>query len=135
MFSAATWLGGRGQRFESRVGVWLGSEQVTPTKAGFNPDGPNASKLLGYTLDQSEFMFGVDVTVAKFKFSAKLVLSDSPYPTGLEFPYSIPTEFYGFRERGLKPLERVEFYRGRRYFRGWRSSPARIRFALKRKRR
>ena len=67
--------------------------------AGFTPDGPNASKLLGYTLDQSEFMFGEDVTAAKFKFSAKLVLSDSPYPAGLEFPYSIPTEFYGFRER------------------------------------
>ena len=45
MFSAATWLGGRGQRFESRVGVWLGSEQVTPTKAGFNPDGPNAFRV------------------------------------------------------------------------------------------
>lgn len=66
---------------------------------GFTPEGSNASRLLSFTVDQSDFIFGEDVTLAQFKFSAKLILNDSPYPAGLEFPYPVPTEFYGFRER------------------------------------
>lgn len=66
---------------------------------GFTPGDSNARKLLSFSLDQSEFVFGEDVTEARFKFSVKLILSDSPFPAGLEFPYSVPTEYYGFRER------------------------------------
>ena len=67
--------------------------------AGFTPQPSNASKLLTFALEQREFAFGEDVTAFQFRFSAKLTLNDSPYPLGLEFPYSVPTEFFGFRER------------------------------------
>ena len=66
---------------------------------GFTPNQSNARKSLAFTLDKREFIFGEDVTAVRFRFSAKLTLSDSPYPDGLEFPFSIPTEFFGFRER------------------------------------
>ena len=66
---------------------------------GFIPDDSNLSKELGYTLIEGE-VEGVESIVARpFKFLWTLKLSTSPYPDGLQFPYSVPQVFYGhYRE-------------------------------------
>ena len=76
-------------------------QQSDPTQRSgrFDPTGSNARKQIGFSVEQGEFIFGEDITSARFRFTSKLTLSDSPYPAGLEFPYSVPTEFFGFRER------------------------------------
>jgi hypothetical protein len=67
--------------------------------AGFTPDEQTREKNIQFTLESGDYVFKEDVTGTQFRFASKLSLSDSPFPVGLEFPYSVPTEFYGFRER------------------------------------
>lgn len=70
---------------------------------GFVPDDRNRRKELGYTLTEGE-VEGIESIVARpFKFLWTLELSASPYPEGLQFPYSVPQVFYGHYREPRKP--------------------------------
>lgn len=67
------------------------------TVPGFDPTPENAEKSITYTLVRGEYR-GVESVVAQpYLFSWLLTLSDSPWPTGMTFPYEVPTSFYGYR--------------------------------------
>jgi hypothetical protein len=66
---------------------------------GFRPDDTNHRKIVRLTLTKEENEFDEDVTGQRHRFRWRLDLSASPYPEGLNFPYSVPTTFYGYAER------------------------------------
>jgi hypothetical protein len=69
---------------------------------GFTPDDTNRVKELRYTLTEEEFA-GVESIVARpFLFRYKLELSAPPWPDGLQFPYEVPTVFYGHEQPSEK---------------------------------
>jgi len=67
--------------------------------AGFTPDEQTREKIVQFELKLGDYVFKEDVTGTEFRFTSRLSLSEHPFPVGLEFPYSIPTEFFGFRVR------------------------------------
>jgi hypothetical protein len=65
----------------------------------FVPTDDNRSKEIGFSLTEGERIFREDVTGFVFRFSWTLAFAEPPYPDGLSFPYTVPTTFYGYRER------------------------------------
>lgn len=67
--------------------------------SGFRPDWANHRKTLRATLTSGQFTFTEAMTNHSRQFRWQLELSDSPYPDGLTFPSSIPTNFFGHGKR------------------------------------
>lgn len=59
----------------------------------------NRVKEVGFTPTQGESVIPEDVTGFVFRFTWTLEFAEPPYPDGLSFPYSVPTVFYGYREK------------------------------------
>ena len=70
---------------------------------GFTPTDQTRCKTLLFKLTEGDYTFKMTVVRLKYRFSTKLSLSASPYPDGIDFPYSVPTDFFGFREEVRKP--------------------------------
>ncbi len=65
----------------------------------FEPTDTNRLKEIVFTLAEGERIFREDVTGFIFRSSWTLEFAEPPYPDGLSFPYSVPTVFYGYREK------------------------------------
>ncbi len=68
-------------------------------RPAFEPTATDRRKEVGFTLIEAERVFREDVTGFVFRFSWTLEFAEPPYPDGLAFPYSVPTLFYGYREK------------------------------------
>jgi hypothetical protein len=56
-------------------------------------------KEISYKLVEEDFSGVTSVVARPFRYRWKLDLSDSPFPSGLQFPYDNPTTYYGHRVR------------------------------------
>jgi hypothetical protein len=65
----------------------------------FEPTEANRVKEIGFMLSERERVCREDVTGFIWRLSWTLEFAESPYPDGLSFPYSVPTVFYGYREK------------------------------------
>lgn len=62
----------------------------------WSPSGSD-TKNVNMELTKGEFRFHQDFNKTGDLYVWKLELSEQPFPDELEFPYPIPTEYYGYR--------------------------------------
>ena len=90
-------------RFEvTAPGVLRFDDLETPRmqrRPPFVPTESTGSKAVVFSLTEGGRVFREDVTGFVFRFSWTLEFAEPPYPDGLTFPCTVPTVFYGYREK------------------------------------
>jgi hypothetical protein len=106
-----TVLYGYGQTIYAKIDCWFAVPEAgrirfeylpTPQlqrRPPFEPTEANRVKEIGFTLSEGERVCREDVTGFIWRLSWTLEFAEPPYPDGLTFPYSVPTVFYGYREK------------------------------------